>query len=79
MTKEELMKQSSFEIKLTGAGMKEEEDGSTTFMAQCNIQTFDLEKKVTLKAVSGVIGSGKSVLEAENSAIDRACELLGEV
>lgn len=79
MTKEELMKKESYELKLNGAGMKEEEDGSTTFMAQCNIQIFDSEKKITLKAVSGVLGSGKSVLEAENSAIDRACELLGEV
>lgn len=79
MTLEELKKLKSYEIKLGTGSPLTEEDGSKVFLQTCNIQIFDNEKKMQLKAVSGVLGKGKTQDEAEQNALTKACELLGEI
>lgn len=77
MTKEELLSLESYEIKLNAAGKQTNKDGSETYYCTANVQLFDMEKKVTLKAVSGITGEGSNPAEAEKNALDKACGLLG--
>lgn len=79
MTLDELKKQPSYDIKLLSGSLFTDEDGSKKHVMTANIQIFDTEKKMTLKSISGVIGVGDSKDEAEKNALDRACELLGEL
>ena len=77
MKKADLLKKPEYEIKLAGAGTREV-DEKLEQMVTCNIQIFDMDRKVTVKSVSGVMGFGIDIRSAEDSALERACELLGE-
>lgn len=79
MTFEELKAKGSYELKLQPAGQSMGDDGKTIYRCQANIQIFDMDKKITVKAVSGSLSEGESIQEAEDKAIERACELLGSV
>ena len=79
MTLEELKKLPNYEIKLGTGSPLTGEDGKKVFFQTCNIQIFDNEKKMQLKSVSGVLGQGASQEEAESAALEKACELLGEI
>lgn len=78
MTLEELKRKESYEIKLGHGSPQTQQDGSIEFIVSANVQILDQERKVQLKSIAGVIGTGASKVEAENNAISRACELLGE-
>lgn len=78
MTLQELISMPSYEIKIGSGAPQTDKEGKVTHFSTCNIQIFDMERKVTLKAVSGILGTGSSQSEAEQDALTKACELLGD-